>query len=56
LRDGIYEFIKDWDIWCDKKITINKEYFGKLRLHLKSEMNENKFTKVETGNFSAFFI
>ncbi len=42
--------IKDWDIYCDKKITINSDYFAKLKFHLKSEMSETKFIKLENGS------
>ena len=51
FREGLYEQIKDWEIYCDKKIPMTQEYFNKLKFHLKSEMSESKFVRVEAGNY-----
>ena len=49
LRENLYDYIKNWEIYCDKKITVTKDYFNKMKFILKSEISESKYTKLEPG-------
>jgi len=54
FREGLYEQIKDWEVYCDKKIPISQEYFNKLKFQLKSEMSESKYVRVESDDTYPF--
>lgn len=52
MRENLFEFIKEWNVSYEKPIQITKEYFGKIRLLLKSEISESKNSKVDFGKKS----
>jgi len=42
--------MKNWNIDCaGKEIKINQEYFGKLRLIVKTDLSDSRYAKVENG-------
>jgi len=54
FREGLYEQMKDWEIYCDKKIPMSQEYFNKLKFQLKSELSESKYVRVESDDTYPF--